>query len=268
MQSLQIIPFLVQGVAEFLPISSSAHLLLFAKWFEMGELDTLILAVLHFVPGIVFLCYFWKDVIALLFTFAHFCQGPMRFFREKNAQNIFLIALVVAVLPALCCGGLLVFLHMDLQHLHTAKLIGINSIVFGMILGVSDLVCSRMEHARWTIKKGMIFGILQMLAFIPGVSRLGISVTAARMLGFSRYESIRFASLAGIPILLAAGCAGLFQEGASLLPNLSVFCGFSALTFLLGASVLYLFIRFSRTYGFSLFALYRIALGILLLCLK
>lgn len=270
MNYTEIFPFFLQGITEFFPVSSSAHLLLFAKWFNIGGMDIGILAMLHLIPVFVFILYFQKEVRNLLLTFFYFLLYPFKKLQRAQNDIRFFESIACAVVPVMLCGVVIEVYHCDLYAFKATTVIGISSIIFGILLGVSDKIQPVSAQNELTIRKSVVFGLMHMLALIPGVSRLGISLTAARLLGLGRQASVRFAFIAGIPILLAAGSFGLLESVISVTAFSFSFSLMSllVLTFILGWFMLNCFKYLVNKYGFMPFAIYRVCLGILLLFLN
>lgn len=266
MEFSTVIPFITQSITEFLPISSTAHMMILSKIFSLEALNLAESAALHLIPGFIFAFYFKQDINHLFTGFwriiAKFCKKNT--FYDRNVE--FFKAFFWGTIPVLICGLLINCLKIKLPQ--TIHMIGANSIIFGVLLGFIDLTTPLLPNKAWDSRCGKIFGFMHILAFVPGVSRLGICLTTARAMGFNSEESSRFSFICGIPVLISAGGYGLLQGNLSLTPFFSwEFFLLSFLMLILGFLVLHLFMHYIKKHTFLIFSLYRICLGILLLIL-
>ena len=250
----------VQGITEFLPISSQAHLILvddLANWPDAGL--RIHVAVHVGSLGAVFL-YFRSDVWAAL-------KGVFNLILARNTENARLaFHLAVGSAPVIAAGATVVML--DLQEwLASPALIAWTMIGFGLLLWLADrigMTVRRIEHMR--SGAAIAIGVAQTLALVPGTSRAGITMTAARMLGYERTEASRFAMLLGIPVILAAGS----WDGYTIWKNGDVQLGFDAILAVViafatsYASVTFLMAWLKRA-TFTPFVLYRVVVGGVLL---
>jgi undecaprenyl-diphosphatase len=192
---------IVQGITEFLPISSTAHLLVFTKalgWSLLGE--KYFVDAIQFGSVLAVLIYFWAD-LRLIVT------GSWNAFQKKNWQQEewkILVGIAIGTLPALL-GGLIykkVLPETTQQFLEGALVIAIMSIVMAMLLGLSEKIGSRKRgFDSLEIRDGILVGLGQMLALIPGVSRSGSTLTTGLFLGLQRQTAVRFSFLLGFPTL-------------------------------------------------------------------
>ena len=252
---------IVQGISEFLPVSSSGHLVLLphlAGWQDQGrDID---IAVHVGTLGAV-LVYFWRDIWAILTGFT----GGRR--RERRVGRALGIHLLVSLPPVLLAGGLLVTFAPDL--FRSSLIVAWTVLIFGVLLWIADRVgmtLRRVEHM--TVGSAVIIGAAQILALVPGTSRSGITMTAARFLGFERGEAARFSMLMSIPVIVAAGAVAARDLAQSGEPILTGDAGLAAaiafVTALLSIAVLMLMLK---RVSFTPFVVYRLFLGIVLLVL-
>lgn len=192
---------LVQGITEFLPISSTAHLLVFTKvlgWKLLGE--KYFVDAIQFGSVLAVILYFWTDIVLIL-------RGAWEAYREKNWQQEewkILVGIAVGTLPALL-GGLLVKKFVPEGLLEGARVIAIASIVMAGLLGLAEQVGSRKRRFDdLGILDGVLVGLGQAIALIPGASRSGSTLTTALFLGLERQTAARFSFLLGIPTLTIA----------------------------------------------------------------
>jgi len=248
----------VQGITEFLPISSSAHLILLSKFFQQAEHGIEIDISVHFGTLVAICLYFKKDVLTLINGFKQNISGN---YHNHNAQFFRLI--LVATIPILLVG-FIVFLTDMISALRSLKVIGWSTVLFGLLLYLSDKYGKSCRAKRlWNIKDALIMGCWQAIAIIPGSSRSGTTITGARFLGFSRWDGTELSMLMSIPTILASGCLLVYNltmfeadlSGIKILLT-SFLCSFIVALI----SLVFLF-RFIRNYNFSLFAVYRIIVG-------
>ncbi|GAB4518335.1 MAG: undecaprenyl-diphosphate phosphatase [Parvularculaceae bacterium] len=255
-----IILALIQGLTEFLPISSSAHLILAPVFLPWGDQGPMIDVAAHLGSLGAVLLYFRRDTGAL------FRGGvdALRF-RPSPERKLFL-QLAVATIPLLMVG-VVIAAFVGEASLRSVAIIGWTSIIFAGLLYVADIYAPRrLTLGDLTWKRVLILGAAQALAAIPGASRAGTTITAARALGFSRPEAARFSMLMAIPAILAASgyyALDLWQTGewgrardAIIVAGLSFFSAYAAI---------FLFMRMLQHMSMTPFVIYRILLGVGLL---
>ena len=254
---------IVQGITEFLPISSSGHLILMHQYLGTAEADALALDVAVHVGSILAVILYFRAEVTRA------ARGGLELLRGRiGSPDAFLaLCLAVATVPALIAGGILAVTGwVDL--LRNLTVIGWTSILFGIALWWVD---RRAPETRsldgWTLKHAVQIGLWQAVALIPGVSRSGITLTAARGLGYARREAARIAMLMSIPITLATG--GILALDALKAPDLGALLvpaaiG-AALAFLAAYAALALMMRFLNAVSFTPYVIYRVLLGVVLL---
>ena len=250
---------IIQGITEFLPVSSTAHLQLAHKLFALPSLGRLTEVMLHFGTVLVPLVYFHKDIIRMI-------GGVLNAVRGKITDGFWLaFFIVVATIPVVVAGFTLETYLPSLGR--TMKVIGWTSIISGVLLYVVDENAPTSKPlAAMTFKDAFIVGLLQVIALIPGVSRLGITLVATRILGFQRTEAARFSFLLSIPAIL--GAATLMM--AKVAKPLAMFSSPTLLTamgiaFAVGMVVLLMIMTWLKKFSFAPIALYRVILGLFLL---
>ncbi len=258
----------VQGITEFLPISSSGHLEL--TWRAMDdaqfklapEEDRLILFIaVHLGTLFAVTLYFWRDVWALV-------VGVLRLFTGRGGPGARLaLYIVVASLPLAAVGLLLKDDLVDL--LYSLQVIAWATLGFGVLLYVSDrfgMTLRKIEHL--TLVKAFVIGLAQALALIPGTSRSGITMTAARFFGFERTEAARVSLLLAIPAIVGASLIGGLQLYETGNLRLGLYAGLAmGLAFLSALAAIALMMAWLRRASFTPFVVYRLAIGGLLLWL-
>jgi undecaprenyl-diphosphatase len=253
---------IIQGTTEFLPISSSGHLILvpvLTGWRDQGLMTDVMVHMGSFLAVVV---YFWRDVLALI-------AGTMNLLRGRMTPwGRLALLIVVGTIPAVLFGLLLDRLGVMDAVRTMPQIIAWNAIIFGTLMYVCDrygLHSRRMEHM--TLLPALIIGVAQAIAIIPGTSRSGITITAGRALGFERAEAARFSFLLGIPAIAGAGVqklGGAVVAGETISPDSLVT---AAMTFVVALATIAVLMRFVRRYSLLPFTIYRLLLGIVLLAL-
>jgi undecaprenyl-diphosphatase len=246
---------IIQGLAEFLPISSSGHLIIVSTMLQGQPLSMNLEVALHVGTLAALLVYFWRDWIDL-------AQGSLQTVKEKklNARSRLLLNLIIGTIPAAIVGK--IFEHQIEEFFSTRPILVCIPLIFvGLLLWWVD---RRMPVTRkldsFTPKDGLIVGIAQTCALFPGTSRSGATILAGRLLGIDRSDAARFSFLLGTPI---TGGAALLKSKAILasihLPEFYIGMLVSAVT---GWLVIGFLMRYLRKYGFGVFAIYRIVLAL------
>ncbi len=212
---------LVQGITEFLPISSSAHLKVVPVALGWGDPGITFSAVVHLGSIAAIILYFREDLNQLL-------RGTFQGIREQDYQNSDLrltVGILLGTIPILICGGFWKVFVTDDSPLRSLTTIAITSIGIGLLLGVGEEVGKRDRTDKdLTPQDAILMGIAQALALIPGTSRSGITITAGLFMGLDRPTAARFALLMGIPTIVLAGGVELMDvveqgwNGAETLP--------------------------------------------------
>ncbi len=245
----------VQGLTEFLPISSSGHLVLTSNLLGWQDQGLVIDIAVHAGTLLAVMVYFWRDVWMIIAgTFSALSGRPNQGFR-------LLLYLIVATLPIVAAGYF--GLNFIKTTMRSVELIAWATLLFGILLGIADWMCMtvrRMEHLTYG---GVLFiGLAQVLALIPGTSRSGITITACRMLGMERTDAARFAMLLSMPAILgAATLAGLdLYETGDL--ALGIDAAISVvLAFVAALIAIAVMMRWLTRATFMPFVIYRIVLG-------
>ena len=265
MTDLQILILsLIQGITEFLPISSSGHLLITSKVFGWMDQGLAIDVAVHVGTLGAVIVYFFEDVVDGL-------RGGWGIVRGKsNRQTHFAWIIIVATIPVVIVGYLgKDFIEHELRDYGVMVIIAWTSIIFGFLLWIVDALMPTVMRVEHLTKRHTIFlGLLQVLALIPGVSRSGICMTAGRFLGMERKESAKISMLMGMPVLTAAGVLignDLYNSGNIILTaqfGLAVLLSFCSGVF----AIRFMMMWFKRG-NMTIFAVYRILFGFILLYL-
>ncbi len=248
---------LVQGLTEFLPISSSAHLILMPKLFGFVDQGLAFDIALHLGSLGAVVLYFRNDIASMISALAH----PARRDRHNVEERRLAIQIVIATIP-IVIAGFIVKKVLDLE-LRSALVIALATIGFGLLLWWADTT-GRRERAQHDMdwKSALLIGLSQVLAIIPGTSRSGITMTAGLMLGFNRESAARFSFLLSIPTILMSGAVivlDLLQGGVAL--DWSGMAIGAGLSFLAAYACIKLFLQYIERMGMTVFVLYRLLLG-------
>lgn len=245
---------LVQGITEFLPISSQAHLILTSKGLGWQDQGVLIDVALHVGTLAAVLLYFWRDVWRMGRGLGRALGGNVDTGARLGLQ------VILATLPLLAAGF---FLIDWVGHFRDPLVIGWATLLFGVLLYAGDrfgLRVRRVEHMNFS--SALWIGLAQIFALVPGTSRSGVTMTAARMLGFEREDAARFSLLLSIPAILAAGTlesVRLYEmENVQLTQDAALAAGFA---FLSALAAIALMMKWLRRASFTPFVLYRVVLG-------
>jgi undecaprenyl-diphosphatase len=250
---------IIQGFTEFLPISSSGHLVLFAKltsWEDQGLFTDI---AVHFGTLFAVIIYLRREIYFLL----------LNIYKFKIFDDKIIFKIIISTLPAIILGYF-IYDYISI-YFRSINLIAISSIFFAIILFFADKI--KIQNKGWkniTFTESFIIGLFQVLAFIPGSSRAGVTITGARFLGYDRLNSVRFSMLLSIPIIVASMALSLINFFKDEVLQVNITQSFlAALVAFLTALLSILFLmRFIKKTNFNIFIIYRIILGIILLSLN
>lgn len=251
---------LVQGITEFLPISSSAHLILLPHlmgWKDQGIVYDI---AAHLGSLLAVLIYFRKDLEKVI---KPWLIQPLAY--RKDSDHRLLIFLMLATLPIALVG---LFLYDYVAHfLRSPLVIALASIIFGLLLWWADIKCQQVKSfERIDYRAAGLFGLAQILALIPGTSRSGITMTAGLMMGFDRQTAARFSFLMAVPVILLAGgheayryFSGSAETDWWSFAIVALVAAFSAWV------AIHLFLKFLQTTGMLPYVIYRVLLGLVII---
>ena len=238
----------IQGISEFLPVSSAAHLILVSKYYAFANQSLLIDICLHLGSLLAIIIYFRDD----LFDFIN--------------NKSFLIKILVGTIPIIPVGYIIYRTGL-IEQLRNLEVIGWMSLIFGIFLYLSDKSkVTKKIDTEFTNKSVLFIGLFQVLALIPGVSRSGITITSGRMLGFNRFDSAKISFFLSIPALTAASLIGIYniyREGSTELNFLAIVAVIFSFTF--SYITIALFFNFIKKFNLNIFIIYRIALSLFIL---
>ena len=247
---------IIQGFTEFLPISSSGHLVLVSQltsWQDQGLFTDV---AVHVGTLLAVIIYLRSNITAL----------AKNFFSFKINQNDNLIKIIIATIPAVIVG----FFIFDFVQLYfrDIKVVAVSSVVFAALLFVADHF--KMKLSSWenmNYVQAFIIGVFQVLAFIPGASRAGVTITGARFLGFDRSSAAIFSMLLSIPIILASLVLTSLDFISSSEININLYQSlFAAIVACITALVsINIMMRIIQSSTFNIFIIYRVLLGFILL---
>ncbi len=249
----------IQGVTEFLPISSSGHLVLVPALLGWEDQGILMDVAAHMGTLGSVLVYFWKDVLSLFKGFFSIVRGKV----NENTQLLF--NLIIATVPVVLLG--LFFENVVGESLRSVSLIAWVGILFGILLFIADRYGHLIETVKdTTAKRALFFGLGQCIALVNGVSRSGACLTMGRFMNYKRTDAARFAFLMSIPTITAAGVMKgykLFKANdVSMMGNAALMASFS---FIFGFCAIAFMMRWLQKSTLAPFVIYRVALGIMLL---
>ena len=241
---------LIQGISEFLPVSSAAHLVLVSKYYAFTNESLLIDICLHLGSLLAIIFYFRNDLF--------------HFIKNKS----FLIKILVGTIPIIPIGYILYQTGL-IDQLRNLEVIGWMSLIFGILLYVSDKSkVTKKIDTEFTNKSAVFIGLFQVLALIPGVSRSGITITSGRMLGFNRFDSAKISFFLSIPTLFAASAIGIYnvyKEGSAELNFLAIIA--VIFSFIFSYLTIALFFNFIKKFSLNIFIIYRIILSLFILAI-
>lgn len=249
----------VQGITEFLPISSTAHLNIFSKAFNFPCYGRAIDVFLNFGTLLAIMIFFRRDVWQLIIGMIDFTR------RKKSSERDYFILIILASFPAIIVGGIAELIF-DIEP-NSTLLMAINLILFGIILYVCDN-CSE-KNSNISRIHAFFVGCAQALAIIPGVSRLGGCLSVARYLKYSRWCAFRFSMILSMPAVAGACFLKLLKvlEGKIIISDWYFIVVGTIFAFVFGVITLNFMKTFLKNHTFKIIAIYRIILGCtILLC--
>lgn len=259
---------IVQGLTEFLPISSSAHVQIAQQLLGLGSMPkpqlTAFIATIQLGTELAVVIYFWRDIVRI----ASAWFGSLRRRTSPISQDAKMGWLIIAgSLPVVVIG--LVFKNAIENQLRSLWIIAVTLIVFGLLLGLADKIGKRQKSiGQLTTKHGLLFGLGQALAVIPGVSRSGGTITVGLLLGYSRQAAARYSFLLAIPAVVASGLfefATTYKDLSS--QDLLATAVATVVSFVVGFSVIVGLLRYLERGSFLPFVIWRVGVGTALLVL-
>jgi len=252
---------IVQGITEFLPVSSSGHLILLPKLADWRDQGLTFDVLLHGATLLALLIVFRNDLLKII-------RG---FFSKNKKERIFGWLLIIGTIPAVCAG----FFGADFfESIRGVRVVAFSLIFWGVIMWIVDywrskrgILIKKSEKMRWYHALGI--GVAQAIALIPGTSRSGITLTAGMAVGMNRKEAVRFSFLLGIPVFFGATLLKVIevtQGGFEEVSFIFLIIGF-VVAFLSGILAIKFLLKFVASHNLTVFVIYRIVLGVLILFL-
>ena len=239
---------IVQGITEFLPVSSSSHLIVISKYFNFSNQNLSLDVSLHIGSFFAIIFYFRQEIL--------------NFFQNKEL----FLKIFISSIPIIVSGYFLIEFNL-IEQLRNIEVIGWTTVIFGILLYISDkFENTKKINEGFGFKSALYIGFLQVLALIPGVSRSGIAITAARTLKFERVESSKISFLLSIPTLAAVSIYGLQNILVSKNVSFSLINLFAIfLSFITSYLTIKYFLKYVKKFNLNIFVGYRILLGALIL---
>ncbi len=239
---------LIQGLTEFLPVSSSSHLIIISEYINFDNQSLSIDVSLHIGSFLAVIVYFYEDIF--------------NFFKNK----ILFFKVFISSIPVMIVGFFLIKTNL-IEKLRSIEIIGWTTLIFGLILFISDKFKTEknLDH-NFNLKSALIIGLFQVLSLIPGVSRSGITISAGRFLGFNRFDSSKISFLLSIPTLAAVsifGISNIIDEENLNLSKLNIYS--MVMSFIFSYFTIKLFLNYIKKSTLNIFVFYRVILGLTLI---
>jgi undecaprenyl-diphosphatase len=262
---------IVQGLTEFLPISSSAHVQIAQQLLGLGAMPkpqlTAFIATIQLGTEAAVLIYFWKDITRIVRAFfgSLFNKSVQNQDQKRDAKLGWLI--IVGSVPVVVVG--LIFKDAIENQLRSLWVIAFTLIIFGIVLGIADFYGKRQKSIeQLTTRHGILFGLGQALAVIPGVSRSGGTISVGLFLGYSRQAAARYSFLLAIPAVIASGLYEFIKTANDLDQSLLIATAVATIvSFAVGFSVIVGLLKYLSKGSFMPFVIWRVAVGTLLIIL-
>ncbi|MBN2907401.1 MAG: undecaprenyl-diphosphate phosphatase [Rhodobacteraceae bacterium] len=253
----------IQGITEFLPISSSGHLILLPRLTGLADQGQIMDVAVHIGTLAAVILYFRKDAMMALFGLGRVVQG-----RIDTPGAFLALCLVIATVPVMALGLVIELTGLD-EAMRSITVIGWTMLIFGVVLWAFDTKSPQTRKAQsWTLKHAAILGLWQAIALIPGTSRSGITITGARALGYERADAARLSMLMSIPTILASGLLlggeVVMDADMAMARDGAIAAVFAFVSAMIALSVM---MRLARRISFTPYVIYRVVLGVVLLAI-
>lgn len=262
---------LVQGLTEFLPVSSSAHLRIIGEFLPSGgDPGAAFTAISQLGTEAAVVVFFWADIKRIIVAWFRAIVGRLP---HRDPDAILGWWIILGSLPIVMLG--LLFQDQIETTLRSLWFVAGTLIVFGILLGLADFIGAKvktLDHLTW--RDGLIFGFAQALALVPGVSRSGGTITAGRLMGYKREDAAKYSFLLAIPAVLGSGFFQLFKNIDDLAGGSSTgTAGFTEIAlatvvaFFVALAVIAFLMKWISKHSFLPFVIYRVALGVFVMVL-
>lgn len=251
----------IQGITEFLPISSSGHLILLPTLTGHQDQGQVIDVAVHIGTLFAVVLYFWTDVSSALMGLGRLVRG-----RADTPGARLALLLVIATIPVIVVGLVLKVTGLE-EAMRSITVIGWTMLLFGLFLYWTDQKGpTELHSADWSLRHAIIMGLWQTVALIPGTSRSGITISGARTLGYKREDAARLSMLMSIPTIAASGillgAEVAMTADAAAARDGAIAAGFAFVSALLALTLM---MRLLRSVSFTPYVIYRVILGVILL---
>ena len=255
---------LIQGLTEFLPVSSSAHLRIASELMGIGDAGAAFTAITQIGTELAVIVFFWRDIIRIIGRWFRSLTGAVPR-RDPDARRGSWP--ILGSIPIIVLG--LLFQDQIESTFRSLWIVASTLIVFGLLLGLADWVGKRaltLDRLNW--KHGLIYGLAQALALIPGVSRSGGTITAGLLMGYTREAAARYSFLLAIPAVLGSGFYQLYKalKEPSVTP-MGMTLVATVIAFVVALVVIGVFMRYISRHSFLPFVVYRVLLGVVIMVL-
>lgn len=254
---------IVQGITEFLPISSSGHLILLPNLLHIQDQGQVIDVAVHVGTLFAVILYFWSDLSSAILGLPRLLTG-----RADTPGARLALLLIISAVPVMAAGLLLKLTGLN-DALRSVAVIGWATLIFGALLYWADQAGTIERSGEdWTMRDAILLGLWQVIALIPGTSRSGITITGARLMGYARADAARLSMLMSVPTIIASGVLlgadAAMQANVALLRDGAIAAAFAFVAALLALSLM---MRLLRSVSFTPYVVYRLILGVALLAI-
>lgn len=256
----------VQGLTEFLPISSSGHLILIPNIFGWEDFTNNLLfdVAVHLGTALAVIIFFWNDWVRIVRAFLTRISTPKQIISDPDSRLLLLI--IIGTIPAVIIG--LLFKDLIVEQLRDPRVVAITLIVFAFVLWAADKLGSKTRSVgSLNLKDAILIGFSQALALIPGVSRSGITISVGLFSGLDRQGAARFSFMLSTPVIVGAGVLSLKEalEGSGETLSTSAFAAGMLASAMVGFLAIKYMLKFISSHNYNVFVWYRVAVGIIAL---
>ncbi|NLB47865.1 MAG: undecaprenyl-diphosphate phosphatase [Microbacteriaceae bacterium] len=255
---------IIQGLTEFLPVSSSAHLRIASELMGIGDAGAAFTAITQLGTEAAVLVFFWRDIVRIIGRWFRSLTGSVA---RRDPDALLGWWIILGSVPIVVFG--LIFEDAIDHTLRSLWFVAIALIVFGVLLGIADRVgAQRYELTQMTWKHALIYGFAQAAALIPGVSRSGGTITAGRLMGYTREQAARYSFLLAIPAVFGSGGYKLVKSIGDPMatPLMPTFLA-TIVAFVVAIVVISVFMKYISRGSFMPFVIYRVVLGVVIIVL-